>query len=408
MTTTAPPRPASRGVGSRITGLLAGLMLVVLALAGLVVLLLALGAFVPGLGSLSGYATLAVPAYGPTLVVVGLVATVLAALLRRRLRRTGTTVAVGSGIATLAMAVVVVIVVATTLAAGGAVNPFTAVVPHSGLTLPDGDPEYTTGPDGVALHAPFWDAHGASGPAPIFVYVHGGGWVGGNELGNADDMAWFADHGRLGVSVAYTLATGAFPTWDVAGPQVACALTKIAAQAAGRGGDPSKIVLAGDSAGGQLAVSVAYHAASGTQPSSCGGTVPVPKGVLVQYPAVDLVGAYEHGVWPGQPDTPAGYLAQLYLGGTPAQVPDRYRALSGVPAITPRAPATLVIGPSRDELVPPDGVAGFVAAARSAGVDATLVSMPYANHAYDTFGDDSLGNQARRTISEHWLEVHGW
>ncbi|HEY2224326.1 alpha/beta hydrolase [Actinomycetospora sp.] len=403
MTTSARPRR-----GRRLTGAAAGLALVVLGFVGLMVALVALGALVPGLGPLSGWATVTVPARGATLVVAGLVAAVLALLLRRRLRWTATGVAIGSGVATVALAVVVGILMAATVSAGGSVNPFQAIVPSSGFALPDGDPVYSTGPDGVGLHAAFWDPRGATGPAPVLVYVHGGGWNGGSELGNTDDMRWFADRGRLAVSVAYTLSTGTRPTWDVAGPQVACALTKVAALAPGRGGDPGRIVLAGDSAGGQLAVSVGYHAASGTQPSSCGGVVPVPRGVLVQYPAVDLLDAYAHGHFPGQPGTPGAYLAQLYTGGTPEQVPDRYRAVSGGPAITPRAPATLVIGPTGDELVPPGGVERFVDQARAAGVDATLVRLPYANHAYDILGTGSLGNQARRTISEHWLTQHGW
>ncbi len=403
MTTTAPPRRPSR-----LTGAAAALALVVLGLVGLLVLLVALGALVPGLGPLSGWATVTVPARGPTLLVAGLVAAVLAGLLRRRLPWWGTLVATVAGVATVALAVVIGIFVTATLAAGGSVNPLTTVAPTSGLALPDGDPVYTTGPDGAPLHAAVWNPRGATGPAPVLVYVHGGGWNGGSELGNTDDLRWFADQGHLVVSVAYTLSNGTRPTWDVAGPQVACALTKVAALSPGLGGDPNRIVLAGDSAGGQLAVSVGYHAASGTQPSSCGGVVPVPRGVLVQYPAVDLVDAYEHGHFPGQPGTPGAYLAQLYTGGTPGQVPDRYRAVSGGPAITARAPATLVIGPTRDELVPPGGVTGFVDQARAAGVDATLVPLPYANHAYDTLGTGSLGNQARRTISEHWLTAHGW
>jgi acetyl esterase len=402
MTTTARPR---RG---RLAGAAAGAALVVAGLAGLLVAVVALGALVPGLGPLSGEATQVVPEYGPTLVVVGLVAVVLAVLSARRLRRAAVAVAVGAGLATAALVAVVALVIAATLGAGGSVNPLTAVAPASGLALPDGDPVYATGHDGAPLHAAVWNPRGATGPAPVLVYVHGGGWVGGSELGNTDDLRALADGGRLVVSVGYTLATRTRPTWDVAGPEVACALTKVAALAPGLGGDPSRIVLAGDSAGGQLAVSVAYHAASGTQASSCGGTVPVPRGVLVQYPAVDPVDAYEHGYAPGHPGESASWLQRDYLGGSPQQVPDRYRAVSGIPALTPRAPTTLVIGPTRDELVPPGGVSRFVAAARAAGVDATLVAMPYANHAYDTLGTGSLGNQASRSIREHWLARHGW
>jgi hypothetical protein len=41
-------------------------------------------------------------------------------------------------------------------------------------------------------------------------------------------------------------------------------------------------------------------------------------------------------------------------------------------------------------------------------VDATLVEVPYANHVYDTLGTGSLGDQASRSIREHWLVQHGW
>ncbi|MDL5156726.1 alpha/beta hydrolase [Actinomycetospora termitidis] len=402
MTPTRAPRRRLAGA------LLAGVALVVLGLAALAVVLIALGALVPGLGPLSGYATITVPGYGPTLVVVGLVVVLLALVVRLRLRRAGTVVAVLGGVGTVALGVVVGLVVSAAGQAGGSVDLVRAVDPHGGGSVPDGYPQYGTGPDGAPLHAAVYRPGGARGPVPVFVYVHGGGWVGGSELDNSADMRWFADQGRLVVSVGYTLATRDRPTWDLAGAQVACALAQVAALAPGQGGDPSRLVLSGDSAGGQLAVSVAYHAASGTQASACGGRVPVPRGVLVQYPAVDPAGAWEEGRVPGDPGNAARGFQEAYTGGTPEQVPDRYTAVAGVPAITPAAPPTLVLAPTDDELVPPDGVAAFVDAARATGVDATLVRIPYANHAYDIGGVSSLGNQVRRSVSQAWLGARGW
>ncbi|MEJ2870678.1 alpha/beta hydrolase [Actinomycetospora sp. OC33-EN08] len=401
MTPTRAPRRRLAGA------VLGGVALVVLGAAAVAVALVALGALVPGLGAVSGHATVIVQGYGPTLVVVGLVVVLLALATRLRLRRAGTGVAVLGVVGTVALGVVVGQVVGAAGQAGGSVDLLRAVDPHGAVSMPDGYPRYGTGPDGAPLHAALYRPGRAPGPVPVLVYVHGGGWVGGSELDNSADMRWFAEQGRLVISVGYTLATPGRPTWDVAGAQVACALTQVAGLAPGLGGDPGRIVLAGDSAGGQLAVSVAYRAASGTQRSACGGRVPVPRGVLVQYPAVDPVGAWEQGNYPGQPGGAARGFQETYTGGTPDQVPDRYTAIAGVPAITPAAPPTLVLGPTEDELVPPKGVADFVDAARGAGVDATLVRIPYANHAYD-IGVSSLGNQVRRTVSRHWLETHGW
>lgn len=401
--TSAPPGPRHR-VGA----VLAGLALVLLGAVAVLLLLVVLGAVVPGLGSLSGNATDTVQIYGPALVVVGVVATLLALVLRLRLRRAGTVV-VGLGLlGTVALGVIVGLVVAAAGAAGGAVDLVRAVDPHGDASLPDGYPQYGTGPDGAPLRAAVYRPGGAVGPAPILVYVHGGGWAAGSELDNSSDLRWFAQRGRLVISVGYTLATPQRPTWDIAAAQVACVLSRLPALAPGLGGDPTRIVLAGDSAGGQLAVSVGYHAASRTQPSACGGRVPVPQGVLVQYPAVDPVGAWRDGYFPGEPDLPGRVLLETYTGGTPSQVPDRYTAIAGIPAITPTAPPTLALVPADDELVPPAGPEAFVAAARAAGVDATLVTVPFANHAYDVGGVGSLGNQIRRTVGDRWLADRGW
>jgi acetyl esterase/lipase len=276
--------------------------------------------------------------------------------------------------------------------AGGSVDPLRAVLlAGPSATGPDERPVYATGPDGQPLHLAFYRAAtSAAGPHPIVVYVHGGGWTGGSETERAPEMRRWAAAGWEVVGVEYTLARDDAPTWDVAGPEVACAVARVASDAPAHDADPQQIVLFGDSAGGQLAVSVGYHAASATQPSWCGGTVPTPRAVAVVYPAVDLVDGY----------VPGGRSA--YTGGSPTEVPDRYRAVSGLAAVTPAAPPTLVVTGARDTTVPPGGPARFVGAARAAGVRAQLVSIPYADHAFDVV-DGSLGEQAAFSITEHWV-----
>ena len=154
-------------------------------------------------------------------------------------------------------------------------------------------------------------------------------------------------------------------------------------------------MVAGDSAGGQLATSVGYRAAAGTQPSACPSPVPVPRAIATLYPAVDLADTYRRG------DGAQGF-AIAYTGGTPDQVPDRYRAVAGADAITPAAPTTLAVVPTRDRLVPPGGAERFVDAARAAGVDAERVDVPFADHAFDVGPAGSLGHQAGTSVLEHW------
>ena len=48
----------------------------------------------------------------------------------------------------------------------------------------------------------------------------------------------------------------------------------------------------------------------------------------------------------------------------------------------------------------------FAEEARRAGVDVTVATLPFANHAYDTGAQGSLGNQARLSVTAAWLDRH--
>lgn len=128
------------------------------------------------------------------------------------------------------------------------------------------------------------------------------------------------------------------------------------------GGDPSQVSIMGDSAGGGMAINLAYGAASGKLTSSC-GPMRAPKSVLALYPTVD-VGAVESVTTLG-----AGNAAKMYLGGTPKQFPDRYRTVNSSTWITPQAPPTMVIQGKHDTFVPPSSVRQFVDHARQAEVE---------------------------------------
>ena len=95
-----------------------------------------------------------------------------------------------------------------------------------------------------------------SGPFPVIVYYHGGGWVIGDKQvydGGARGLAKQA--GAVVVSVDYGLAPEhKFPAaWDDALATYKWTL----ANAASINGDPKKMALAGESAGGNLAVATA-------------------------------------------------------------------------------------------------------------------------------------------------------
>jgi acetyl esterase len=99
----------------------------------------------------------------------------------------------------------------------------------------------------------------AEGPLPILLYYHGGGWVIGSVDGSDNLCRALANQTPcIVVSVEYRLAPEAkFP----AGPEDCYAATRwVAEHGAELGGDPARLAVSGDSAGGNLAAAVALMA----------------------------------------------------------------------------------------------------------------------------------------------------
>lgn len=115
-------------------------------------------------------------------------------------------------------------------------------IPESGRTIP------------IRVYTP-----AGSGPFPILIYMHGGGWVVGN-LETHDDACRFLvkNAGCVVISVDYRLAPEhKFPA---AVDDVFAILEWTAENARAVNGDPARIAVAGSSAGGNLAAVVCLMA----------------------------------------------------------------------------------------------------------------------------------------------------
>ena len=291
--------------------------------------------------------------------------------------------------------------ISTVGAAGGSVNIFRALAPSSvAAASPNANAVFHT-VNGQALSVAIYRPSGPPRAWPTLFYIHGGGWNGGSNDTAKTDYRWYADHGWLVISTQYRLATATDHTWNQAPGDVACALAWTARNATQLGVDLNRLVLAGDSAGGNLAINLAYGAAAGTARSNCGGTVPVPAAVVVTYPAVDPVSVYHDNFALGT--VSGGAALAEYVGGTPQQYPSRYMAISSSTYITDKAPQTLIIEPEHDSRVPPGGVYAFVGQARAARVDITLATIPFANHAFNFYAAGTIGDQACLTITQNYL-----
>jgi acetyl esterase/lipase len=126
------------------------------------------------------------------------------------------------------------------------------------------------------IHKPQGTAAGAD--LPVLVWIHGGGFVSGDKSHVAPFLKIFAAEGVLAVGINYALAPE--NRYPASLADIDTALAWIVAHAGARGGDPSRIVLAGDSAGAQLAAQYAAAVTDATYAAQLGQTPALKAGAL--------------------------------------------------------------------------------------------------------------------------------
>jgi acetyl esterase/lipase len=152
------------------------------------------------------------------------------------------------------------------------------------------------------LHLP---AQASTSPLPVLVFVHGGGFVGGNKGGPGqalhDNIGRFAvEHSLIGATINYRFAPEfKFPS---GGEDVAAAVAFLAENIASYGGDPARIVAMGHSAG-------AAHVAT------CVATPNIAAGATGLCGAVLSSGIYD-------PTALWGAVSTDYYGDDPAAWPE--------------------------------------------------------------------------------------
>jgi acetyl esterase/lipase len=228
-----------------------------------------------------------------------------------------------------------------------------------------------------------------SGPSPLVVVVHGGSWRSGHRLELPELSRYLAARGYAVASIDYALAPGTnFP-----GPveDVRDALAYLRRNAAELGVSTGPAVLLGRSAGGQIALAAAHA----DEP------IPGVAGVVVFYGPNDLYLAWAE---PGE-ILDSRHLLGLYLGGSPAQFPERYDAASPLLRAGARTPPVLMIHGGRDELVWPVHQMRLSAKLKDAGVPHYHLSLPWATHGCDYFPSGPCGQLSTYAVEKYLAAV---
>ena len=220
-------------------------------------------------------------------------------------------------------------------------------------------------------------------PAPVVLWVHGGGWVTGDK--RDVPLRWLTSEGYAVASLRYRLLQEAI--FPAAVHDVQAAIRFLRGRASELGLDGDRLALAGASAGGHLASLVGLTPDDPTLDGRLGFFPDEPLGVVG---VIDIFGPtdmkqimerlLEH------PEFRQTRRAEA-LAGLLRAAPGVFDGLSPVLRVQPEAPPFLIIHGSRDPVVPVEHSRRLHEALRKAGVDSTLDVVEGAGHggrAFDT------------------------
>ena len=243
------------------------------------------------------------------------------------------------------------------------------------------------------------------------VYLHGSAWcMLDKDVGTRPLFRHLTAQGHVVVDVAHRL----FPETDMPGmlADTKRALAWVKDHAADLGIRPDRVVVAGGSSGGHLALLAAYAADDpALTPVELTGSDQQVCAVVSLYGQADLAAHYDHtdqAKWcrpdDPQPDwdappppwarrlfgpdvdrlklVPASRLDWL-VGGTPSQLPDRYAQLSPLHRVHPGCPPSLLVHGDHDQLAPVAAMRRLQRRLEQVGVPVTGVYLPHTDHAFD-------------------------
>lgn len=215
-------------------------------------------------------------------------------------------------------------------------------------------------------------------PFSTIVFFHGGGWVVGDiEQSDVDCRGLCVDTGALVISVGYRLAPEApFPD---ALDDCYAAVEWAAREASRVGGDPERLSVCGESAGGNLAAAVALVARERGGPA-------IAHQVLI-YPVTDCTfdtpsyAAFADGYWLSGEDMRS--MWEWYLGEGLAGAADPRASVLRAPDVSGLPPAVIVTAGC--DVLRDEGNA-YAQRLSDAGVPVTLLEYPGQIHGFWSCG----------------------
>lgn len=224
--------------------------------------------------------------------------------------------------------------------------------------------------NGVELKIDVYQSRNSDGPAPTFIYYHGGGWVGGSKESNVLRLLPYLEGGWAAVNVQYRL--GNVSLAPAAVEDSLCALRWVARNADQYGFDTERLVVSGNSAGGHLALTSGMIPSEAGLDRQCLGSETPQVAAIVNWYGITDVNDLLHGV------NQKSYAVR-WLGSQPdmAEIAERVSPISYVRS---DLPPIITIHGDADPTVPYNHAVQLHRSLDRAEVTNELVTVPNGGH----------------------------
>ena len=268
-------------------------------------------------------------------------------------------------------------------------------------TKPSVDVVYGKTTDGIELKLDVWPAQKKSEDVvtPVIVQVHGGGWVSGDKGQVQDWNQWMNDQGYTVFDVRYRMPPEA--GWKDEVGDVKSAIGWIVQHADTYKIDPNRIILMGESAGGNLALLAAYSMGDKHLPPSTDVPDVSIKAVINMYGPSDMTEFYKN-------NPSKRYVQDVmnqYIGGLPSDYPERYKTLSPISYIQENTPPTIMFLGTGDRIVPVEQANVLDEKLTKSGVAHELYLLPKVDHGFDA-NPGSLSTQFAKEKVKAFLQKY--
>jgi acetyl esterase/lipase len=225
-----------------------------------------------------------------------------------------------------------------------------------------------------------------NGPFPAIVFIHGGGWSGGNRQMYRGQIQEAAQRGYVAATISYRLmkygeakkeTTTADPIFPAQIHDAKAAIRWVRANAERYHVDPNRIGVTGASAGGHLSLLVGLtDPASGLEGDSGNPEQSSRVQAVVNvFGPTDMVFCYEK--------SSVAWIFRLFLGGTPTEAAERYKAASPLNYVSKDDPPVLTLHGDQDALVPVEQAKRLDEKMKAVGASHTLMVFEGQGHGFE-------------------------